>query len=305
VWEEWVSQGGRLWAAGAPGIAAVTAPRLAVSGGPLATSVRAMVTGNAGAGVDIPQASIGYAAWAAWPGGGVNGHWVDIDYGGIGADVRYVAGEGTTGDIRRTGGTALPWTLAFTLPGFAGGITCIAHTHHAPDDLYPGDPGNHAWLALTAAETSVSTHATANVWTPALAHAILETPMDVACSKLTGEWIAVANASGICRSMDGLAWTRAAVGTAGGLYATIVGPTTARIATDGYGHWMVLLVDSGAGTAEYHASYDDGATWYRVYEDLVVPALIDGALWYGHGQFHVLVTTGATGAIYSTPRVAE
>jgi hypothetical protein len=307
LWEEWISRGGRLWVAGAPGVAASTVPRLAVSGGALAASVRAMVTGTPGAGVDLPQASTAYGAWAAWPGGGANGHWVDIDYGGQGADARFVVGDGTSGAIRRAPDPASPFNLPLTAPGFAAGVTCLAHSHHDPADLYPDDPGNHIWVALTAAQCSISVHANANVWTAAAAHGLAAAPLDLACSKLTGEWIAVDAAAGICRSADGLVWTNAGPGTAGGLYSVIVAPTTARIATDGFGHWMVLLVDAVAGTAELHASHDDGATWREVWPDIILAAITDGALWHGHSQFHVVLMDPVVpaGVIYATHRVGE
>ena len=159
------------------------------------------------------------------------------------------------------------------------------------------------WVSLTNTQTATCTNI--NNWTTAL-HGLGAVPGDLGYSRVSGEWIAVDHLSGIDRSVDGLVWTRSAPGAAGGLFTAIAAPNVGRIATDGYGHWVVVLVDSGAGTAEIHSSADDGATWQEIWPDIIVPALVTGTVWYGDGSFHVVVEDGVGGgAIYSTLRAAE
>jgi len=306
--EEYVSRGGRLWVAGtalaAPTVA--VAPRVAVDG----AGLRVQVLGSAVAGADVPWSSLNYAAWLTWAGGCAAGTWADIDYGGVGANARWVIGDGAhgggAGAILRSPGPATIFSGPFTDAGFAGAITCLGYSHHYAGDIYPDDPGNHMWVGLSATECSVAVDASANAWSLAAAHGLGATPVDIAYSKPNTEWIAVDLTCGISRSTDGVTWVRSAAGTATGLYASIVNATTARICTDGFGHWLVLLVDSVGNTAELHASSDDGATWFEVWPDVVLAGVTDGCCWYGLGRFYAAITDAAgAGIIYATPRAAE
>ena len=298
--QEYLSRGGRLWAPGVPPlIVAVTLPRLAVNG----ADVRALALGTAASQMWYSTA---YGAWATWPAAGVAGNWQDIDCYQPGT--RWVA-ISIAGLICRS---LDPGVSAFTAPavgpGFAApAVVSVAHTQHAPGDLYPTDPGNDTWLALTDTQCSISVDA-GNNWTAALAHGLASSPGDVAYSKIGGQWIAVDFGRGICRSVDGLVWTRSAPGTVGGLFAA-AGPTVVRIATDGFGHWAVFLLNQVAGTYEVHTSFDDGATWREVFPDYVVPNAAHGCLWYGDGAFHVMTTDSiapaSLGAVYSTFRTVD
>jgi hypothetical protein len=306
LFQERISRGGRLYVAGAGGVFATTAPRIAVDG----AGVRAVVTGTA-VGVNVePYSSTAYAGFVTWVGASPAGTWADIDYGGIGANARWIMGDGAhgggAGAVTRSPAPAQPWTAPFTDAAFAAGITCLAYSHHYAGDLYPDDPGNDMWVAMTAAETSASVDGTGNTWVAAAAHGLGATPVDLGYSRLSGEFLAVDLTCGISRSTDGIAWTRYAAGAAGAPWAVIVNATTARIATDGYGHWYCLLVDSVANTAEIHASWDDGATWHEVWPDVILAGITDGCLWYGLGQFHVVLTDGAgAGLIYTSHRAGE
>ena len=301
---EYTSRGGRLWTALAGAPVAMAAPRIAVDG----TDTRALVLYTAASQVWYSNA---YAVWATWPAAGVAAQWQDIDYGGIGANARWVVISAAGSIARSTGPGVDAFSAPLTAPGFAAStMHVVAYSHHYAGDVYPSDPGNHMWLALTDTQCSVSTSANANVWSAAALHAIGAVPGDVGYSRLTGQWIAIDHLCGIDRSVDGLVWTRSAMGTANGLPATTVAPTTGRIATDGYGHWMAILIEAwgggaGAGTAEIFASHDDGATWAEVFPDVVIAQIDDGCLWYGDGAFHVMVETGVTGAIYSTLRTVD
>ena len=59
---EYVSRGGRLWAAGVPPITTLATPRLAVDG----LDSRVMVTGLLAGGLDNPWFSTAYGVWTIW-----------------------------------------------------------------------------------------------------------------------------------------------------------------------------------------------------------------------------------------------
>jgi hypothetical protein len=304
--EEWTSAGARNWAAAAvPGIT-LTAPRLATDN----ITLRGVVDGTPLPGGTNPWVSILGGAWAPWALSPF-GQWLDMDYGGTGAGIRWIISgllaAGTPSVLRSTGPAAAfvaPAIPPVWAPGPA--VNLIAHSHHMPGDLYPQDPGNHVWLAMTSAEASVSTDAAANSWTAPVGHLLPvgAAPLDVACSKLSGEWICVCADGTLGRSYDGIVWindTTSVVLPAAGVYVP-------RIATDGYGHWMIAMLRPAAGVLYYWASPDDGATWYRVYYATYLPApgYTDHALWYGDGQFVAVGMDGAAaGSIYTSLRIAE
>lgn len=301
--EEWSSAGARNWAvAGAvPGIT-ITTPRLATDN----LTVRGIVDGTPIVGGTNPWASVLGGVWAPWVLSPL-GQWLDIDYGGVGANGRWVIGgllaAGPTPAVLRSTGPGAAFAAPAGPPVWAGApaVNIVAHSHHAPGDLYPDDPGNHVWLAMTSAEASVSTHASADVWAPPAGHLLPAAPLDVACSKLTGEWICVCADGTLGRSYDGLVWindTTSVVLPAPGAY-------TPRIATDGYGHWVIAMI-LGAGLYLW-ASADDGTTWYRIYPAAYLAGgYTDHALWYGDGEFVVVGMDGASaGSIYTSMRIAE
>jgi hypothetical protein len=298
--EDWLSAGGRNWAAAAlvPAVGFVV-PRLAVDN----TGTRGVIDG--GAVPTLPFASVGAGIWTTWNVASPLGLWRDIDFGGVGANARWVIG-GQSGGAPAVLTSFVPanvFAAPGTPPAFAPGfVFCVAHSHHYAADLYPQDPGNHVWLALTGTQASISVHATADVWTAPVLHAMPSWPIDVACSRLSGEWIAIGVDGTISRSMDGLVWVNAPLALPG----SYVAPTTCRIATDGYGHWMALETDAIALTGMVWGSGDDGATWRRVYEEIVVANTAFGAVWYGGGQFFIATMDGfSVGAIHSSLRIAE
>jgi len=303
--EDWQSQGGRNWIvspAGAPGVG-FNVPRMATD-----LVRRGVVDGNPGA-ATRPYFALTGAAWAAWPIASPAGGWLDIDWGGTGANARWVIG----GDIAATptlevsSGTAVAFAPPGTPPAWGGalGVNVVAYTHHYAADLYPDDPGNDEWLAMTPTETSISVDGQADVWTAPIAHAMTTPPWDVGYSRMSGEWIAVMSDGDIARSTDGLVWVCDAAAIFGAMGAGVA--TTARITTDGYGHWMLLEVNSGGPVCKLWASHDDGASWYRVYEELELANVFDGAIWYGAGQFHIVLQENSTniGTIHSTLKAVD
>ena len=301
--EEWTSAGSRNWAVAAvPGIT-LTTPRLATD----YLTLRGVVDGTPlGAGTNA-WASVAGGAWAAWVLSPL-GQWLDIDYGGAGANARWVIGgllaAGATPTVLISTGPAAAFFAPAGPPVWAGApaVNVIAHSHHAAGDLYPDDPGNHVWLAMTSAEASVSVHATAGVWTAPAGHLLPAAPLDVACSKLSGEWICVCADGTLGRSYDGVVWVNditSVVLPGAGAYAP-------RIATDGYGHWMIAMI-SAAGFLYLWASPDDGTTWPRVYPEFWLPGgYADHALWYGDGQFVIVSQDGVSaGSVHTSLRITD
>ena len=304
--EDWQSQGGRNWIvspAGAPGVG-INVPRLGTS---LVT--RGMVDGNA-AGGTRPFHSVTGVAWATWPVGSPVGAWADIDWGGVGGNARWVIGGSVAGPvptILTSTGPAAAFAAPGTPPAWAGvaWVNVVAYTHHYAADLYPDDPGNDAWLAMTSTETSISVDGIADVWTAPVAHLMTTQPFDVGYSRMSGEWIAVMSDGDIARSTDGLVWVCDAAAIVGSLGAGVA--TNCRICTDGYGHWMLLETD-GAGVVKVWGSHDDGATWDRIWLQTDCAAPIDGAVWYGGGQFMIVIVDGLatqTGTLHSTLKAVD
>ena len=293
---EWQSRGGRFWGVVAAPATNLGVPRIAVDG----LDSRVIVTGANTGGLDNPWFSTAYGVWTIWTVPTLDRMWVDVDFG----TGNWVIVEPAGGILNYANAVGNAFAAPITPPAFVPCTTIsVAHSHHNPGDLYPDDPGNDMWVSLTNTQTATCTNI--NNWTTAL-HGLGAVPGDLGYSRVSGEWIAVDHLSGIDRSVDGLVWTRSAAGAAGGLFTAIAAPTTGRIATDGYGHWVVVLVDSGAGKAEIHSSADDGATWQEIWPDIIVPALVTGTVWYGDGSFHVVVEDGVGGgAIYSTLRASE
>ena len=309
--EDWQSVGGRNWIVSPAGVPAVgfVVPRMATD-----MVRRGVVDGSPGA-ATRPYFALTGAAWATWPVGSPVGGWLDIDYGGIGANARWVIGGDVgpwTPVIEVSSGTAVAFAPPGTPPAWGGalGVNVVAYTHHYAADLYPDDPGNDEWLALSPTEASISVDGQADVWTAPIAHAMTTPPFDVGYSRMSGEWIAVMSDGDIARSTDGLVWVCDAAAIVGSMGAGIA--TTTRITTDGYGHWMLLEIDNGGlggpgFVTKIWASHDDGASWYRVFEELELAAVWDGCIWYGRGQFHIVLQENSTGigTIHSTLRAVD
>ena len=301
---------GLIWTGGAPWVVAGNA--LYCYAAHDGNGTRAQVTGNlVPPGANQIGFSTGFAAWAAWTAGEPNGQftliehdhvglWVMTDIGGVG---------GASGDLLVSTGPANAWGAPTSAPGFAAGPTVLAHSHHPAALIYPNDPGNPMWIAMTPAQKSMS--ADGQTWSAAAAHGIGGTPLGLAYSAHGTRWIATVACGGkgwITYSDDnGSTWNPSAVlgNAACPITSSIVNPTEMQIACDGYGDWMIAIADSAGGSLELHASWDNGKTWARVpLPSTPYNAFAD--LWYGGGRFMLMTTDGAGNfAAYTSLRADE
>jgi hypothetical protein len=71
------------------------------------------------------------------------------------------------------------------------------------------------------------------------------------------------------------------------IQGNINAPTNIRIATDGFGDWVVVLLDTATTQFEIHVSWDNGVTWTWVHtlDGPSISANSSVDLWYGGGRF--------------------
>jgi hypothetical protein len=173
-----------------------------------------------------------------------------------------------------------------------GTYCSLKHSKHVAGTLYPNDPGNLTWMAVTSTQSSVSSDGV--TWGTPAAHGL--TGIDSEC------WMDY--------SAHGSRWIIATKGITGGLgtiaisddngatwtaynrlpyYRITAGITGVKIASDGFGTWVVAAADVGSNEVDTVYSVDNGETW----EPMHLP--YDGkqnarvALWYGDGQFNLAI----------------
>lgn len=290
AFEESSSLGGLIYAVGTPPISAPgTSPTIAADG-----------VGNRGVAGDAVGLfySAARGAWAI-PGPWTEaGPWGFIRHGNGLWLIAKDAGTPALGKIKVSTGPAVAFVDPTTVPAWGGGavIYCVEHSHHPAAKLYPADPGNQYWVALTATQRSRS--ADGDIWSAPAAHGMSGAPWGLAYSAFGTKWIAILSDGTISYSTTGLAWAGASP-----LTSSLGALTEARIACDGYGDWVIALSD-GSGI-EVHVSSDNGVTWRRVHLP-VVPPPGHLKLWYGGGRFHLFADSGAaTFAAYVSFRADE
>lgn len=284
--------GGQDWAAGAPPAGANQFPRIASDH----LANRGLVV-QAGAGLDVFQ-SAAFGAWAPWAGAPFVGCRA-IHHDGVGL---WAVGDGGGLLYVSTAlGVALGAPTTPPAPAFAEPIAVLRHSRHPAALVWPGDTGNPIWLAMGA--TKIARSVDGQVWSATAAHGLGATPLDLAYSYSRKAWLVVLdNGTGAYSTDNGVTWSvPVAIGV-------IAAPTSARLATDGYGEWICAIADSaGGGAYEIWGSWDEALTWHFV--DLPgAPAAGAGqccAAWFGEGRFVVALASGGAPVIYVSDRAGE
>lgn len=208
----------------------------------------------------------------------------------------WVIADGTVGgpgELKVSPGPGVALINPTVTPGFGGGSgpSVIGHTHHPAGHVYPDDPGNMCFVALNFLERSYSLDG--QTWIAANPHGWAATPIDLAYSAHGTRWIATltdgANAF-IATSDDNFvsAGKSLALGVAGcPITSGIVNPAYFKIASDGFGDWVVGIMDPAGGDFELHVSWDNGDTWTRAYLPTAPVVTANSAMdiWYGGGRF--------------------
>lgn len=253
-----------------------------------------------GGGAAVVFHSAAWAAWdATWGGAGFPGAWTpsDIDHDHLGGTGVWIVSDPNVagpGELWVSPAPGVPWANPVATPGFGGGQgpSLVRHTHHAAGMLYPDDPGNLCWVALSPLHRSYSLDGWN--WVPAAGHPWAAVPYDLAYSHLGTQWIGVLLDGGpngyLVYSDDNFsnATKSAAFGAAGCPVDTqINNPTFAKIATDGFGDWLLGIIDCTSGDFELHASWDNGVSWDQVYLPSVPTITANSSMdmWYGGGRF--------------------
>jgi len=240
------------------------------------------------------------AAWQAWGFGAALGlTWTQMECDKIPAGDTWVIYDNNSAAPHIALGHLLPFAPVAAPPGFAVSPCTLRHSHHQAGDVYDSDAGNSVWMALTA--TEISTSADGDTWLPAALHGLSAAPMidALAYSKAGSRWVTVLNkaAATIAYSDDnGLSWAEVTLKNPLGIDVTL-GGGSARIACDGYGHWIVAYCDTaGANAVQLEASADNGETWHLIYPEeqtALAPLWPHLALAYGGGRFYFLSADGA------------
>jgi hypothetical protein len=301
AFEDNVAPGGMIWAAGAGGAGMSGAnARIACDHLGNIAFVNDILCPPGLLAVAYSPTPLG--GWVAWPGGGAPaGQWSIIEHDHLG---RWVIGDYTALAVHLLTSTAPAnaFGACAAAPGFIAGQgpSCLKHSHHPAGSVWPADPGNQAWIALSLTEQSRSANGTN--WTAAAVHAMGSLPVDLAYSRFGTTWITILLNGQIGTSTDnGATWT-----VTNPLAASALGALTgARIACDGYGDWVIAMTDGAGGAVEVWASWDNGASWSMVFLTSA-PHPNDIALWYGGGRFHLMSTDAAAAwAGYASLRADE
>lgn len=299
AFEDNTAPGGMVWAAGAGGAGmSGVQPRLAVDQAGNVAFVNSQACPPAALAVAYSPTPLG--GWVAWPGGGAPaGTWCLIEHDWLG---RWVI-SGTLGTMLTSTAPAVAFGALATAPGWiAATIVGLKHSHHPAAKVWPADPGNQHWVALTPTQRSTSLDGTN--WTAAAAHGLGGIPWDLAYSAFGAKWICPVFNAGVLIGM-GVSTDNGATWALGAAPATaLAGPLTqGRIACDGFGDWMMALGDGAA--VELWASWDNGGTWHEAYPP-TTPIPNNFALWYGGGRFHLMCNdAGANWTGYASLRADE
>lgn len=241
--------------------------------------------------------------WVDWATGTIAINGLSIEHDWIGRWVIVLS----TGVVYTSTGTGVAFAAASTPPGFAASTwSRVRHSHHPVNHLFDGDPGNSHWIALT--NTEISDSADGLVWTAAAAHGFGGTPDDLAYSADGTKWIATMLGGGLNyqESTDnGSTWTSKT-----NVNSKLSSWDSAVIASDGSGHWLLLVAEDGVGV-EIHGSVDNGDSWSRLEFPTDPPsggtATYKLDVWYGGGRFGIAVGDdfGNTNSVYVTLRGEE
>jgi hypothetical protein len=177
-------------------------------------------------------------------------------------------------------------------PGFGTAITQVAHSKHPTGLLWPDDAGNLIYMAVSS--TKVSTTINGSNWISSWLHGAPSAPMDLGYSAYGTRWImpltrVTPGTMSLSVSDDnGTSWI-----TFPDVVPTQHECITARIASDGFGNWVIAVTNEDADpTLEHFASFDNGESWHRIY---VNPEhyRFNFDLWYGGGRFHLATSDDA------------
>jgi hypothetical protein len=259
----------------------------------LGTGIRAVVQSAAG-GIHASTALGAYVQWAGPP--AFTASKIGHDWIGL-----WVTDDTATTDLYRSTGPGSAFVSTFT--GFnnvGADIVRIGHTHHPAGILYPDDPGNQLWFAhnplLAVGNSEFATSSDGITWAIAGSPTV-GSVLDTAYGWYKSRFISICSevTGGLGRIIysddNGVTWAALNVIP----YRNIATPTKARIVTDGYGVWIVNVIDAAGppDNCEMFCSVDNGATWYPVFvpndnrqhSNQILPCL-----YYGEGVFVMALT---------------
>jgi len=246
---------------------------------------------GAASGNQLPVYEAG-AGWLVWAGVSAAQVYANIAWG----DGVWFAYDQNGTNLHISTGVAVPFAAPGTPPALAGGVGAVAHNRHAAGDVYPDDAGNLCAMIISTTQVSHSTDSGGgyNVWSAAVAHAMANfVPYQLGYSKLGSIWgcACIDSVTGfphVALSTDnGATWVKGAALNA--VNYTAGGNPCARIATDGFGQWVLALLAATPGVAipQFYASIDDGVSWDEVWLPITPTVVEDVDVFYGGGRFWV------------------